>query len=613
MAPVDPHSYTDGAHPVTSHAALAFYLDFAASTIHASALVTLSAPHTGDLLLDTRALAVHSAATASPDSPAPIPFSLAADDDPVLGTALTLTLPPDTASFLLTFSTSPAASALQWLAPPQTASGLPFVFSQCQSIHARSVFPCHDTPAARITYSLLLNVPAQLSAVAAARHVARRDPVPSDHRGACDDALWCAPGRIVEEFEMAQCVPPYLFAFAAGGIGSRDLGPRTRVYAEGGDTLLDDAAREFAGVEDMVKVGESLFGPYEWERFDLLVLPPSFPYGGMENPRMVFLTPTVIKGDAAGAQVVAHELAHSWTGNLITNKTNEDFWLNEGFTTYAERRIVEVVQGEERAALNSGIGWRGLNRMMERFKDNMEFTKLKPKMAGIDPDDVYSEVPYEKGFQFLWRIERQIGRPAFDEFLKKYIANFKFQSIDTETFLEFLKANVPGIENQVDLHEWINGTGLPPDAMEPESATYKKICVLAAEFKSGKIPSEEEVADWSGQEWELYLENLPTDVEASQVTALDERYKLSESRDYEVKVAFLQLAIPTGCRCYFNEVEKCLKQVGRMKYLRPLYSSLARCSGEEEKMLAKRIFSEAQEFYHPIARGVAESILLKHG
>ncbi|KAG2534244.1 leucine aminopeptidase-like [Panicum virgatum] len=610
MAPVDPHSYTDGAHPVVSHAALAFYLDFAASTIHASALLTLSAPHSGDLLLDTRALAVHSVSTAA-EPPEPIPFSLAATPDPVLGSALTLTLPPDTTSFRLTFSTSPGASALQWLAPPQTASGHPFVFSQCQSIHARSIFPCHDTPAARITFSLLLNVPSQLSAVAAARHVAHRDPLPSDHRGACDDELWCAPGRIVEEFQMEQSVPPYLFAFAAGGIGFRDLGPRTRVYAEGGDKVLDEAAREFAGVEEMVKVGESLFGPYEWERFDLLVLPPSFPYGGMENPRMVFLTPTVIKGDAAGAQVVAHELAHSWTGNLITNKTNEDFWLNEGFTTYAERRIVEVVQGEERAALNMGIGWRGLNRMMERFKDNMEFTKLKPKMAGIDPDDVYSEVPYEKGFQFLWRIERQIGRPAFDEFLKKYIATFKFQSIDTETFLQFLKKNVPGIENQIDLQLWVEGTGIPPDAMEPDSATYKKICALAAEFKSGKLPSEDEVADWSGQEWELYLENLPTDVEASQVTALDERYKLSESRDYEVKVAFLQLAIPTGCKCYFNEVEKCLKQVGRMKYLRPLYSSLAKCSSEE-KMLAQRIFSEAQEFYHPIARSVVEAILSKH-
>ncbi|KAL5219330.1 hypothetical protein ABZP36_020014 [Zizania latifolia] len=611
MAPVDPHSYTEGSHPFIAKADLAFYLDFAASTIHASALLTLSAPHSGDLLLDTRTLTVHSASTTS-DPPAPIPLSLADAADPVLGSALTLTLPPDSTSFLLTFSTSPAASALQWLSPPQTASAVPFLFSQGHPIHARSIFPCHDTPAARITYSLLLNIPAQLSAVAAARHVSRRDPLTSDHRGACDDVLWCATGRIVEEFEMEQSVPPYLFAFAAGGIGFRDLGPRTRVYAEGGDKVLDEAAREFAGVEEMVKVGEELFGPYEWERFDLLVLPPSFPYAGMENPRMVFLTPTAIKGDASGAQLVAHELAHSWSGNLITNKTNEDFWLNEGFTTYAERRIVEVVQGEERAALNMGIGWRSLNRTMESFKDNMEFTKLKPKMGGIDPDDVYSKVPYEKGFQFLWRIERQIGRPAFDEFVKKYISTFKFQSIDTETFLEFLKANVTGIENQIDLQLWIEGTGIPPDAMEPDSAIYKKICSLAAEFKSGKLPSEDDVADWNGQEWELYLENLPTDVEASQVTALDERYKLSESRDYDIKVAFLQLAIPTGCRCYFNEIEKCLKQVGRMKYLRPLYRSLAQCS-REEKMLAQRIFSEAQEFYHPIARSVAQSILSKHG
>jgi leukotriene-A4 hydrolase len=342
MAPVDPHSYTDGAHPVTKHAALSFYLDFAASTIHASALLTLSAPHSGDLLLDTRAVAVHSASTTS-DPPEPIHFSLAASSDLVLGSALTLTLPPDTTSFRLIFSTSPAASALQWLTPPQTASGQPFIFSQCQSIHARSIFPCHDTPAARVTFSLLLNLPAQLSAVAAARHVGRRDPLPADHHGACDEALWCAPGRIIEEFEMEQPVPPYLFAFAAGGIGSRDLGPRTRVYAKGGDKVLDDAASEFAGVEEMIKVGEALFGPYEWERFDLLVLPPSFPYGGMENPRMVFLTPTVIKGDAAGAQVVAHELAHSWTGNLITNKTNEDFWLNEVKSQFCHCRPLQSI------------------------------------------------------------------------------------------------------------------------------------------------------------------------------------------------------------------------------------------------------------------------------
>lgn len=468
-----------------------------------------------------------------------------------------------------------------------------------------------------------MNVPRSLSAVMSARHVERRPPIPGEVKllslpegnAFSDlDSLWCADGRMVEVFTMDQPVPPYLFAFAVGELGFREVGPRTKVFGEAAAReLLDAAACEFAGTEDMIKQGEKLFGEYDWERFDLLVLPPSFPYGGMENPRMVFLTPTVIKGDASGAQVVAHELAHSWTGNLITNKNNEHFWLNEGFTTYAERRIVEAVQGEDRAALNIGIGWRGLNDEMERFKDNMEFTKLKTNQEGIDPDAVYSQVPYEKGFQFLWRIEREIGRPAFDEFIKKYIATFKFKSIDTDTFLDFLKSNVPGIEKDIDLKLWTEGTGIPLDAHEPVSNLYTKIVSLANEFKIGRMPREEEVSDWQGQEWELYLENLPKSVEASQVLALDARYRLSESKDYEVKVGFLQLAISSKCRDYYGEVEKTLKEVGRMKYLRPLYTALAQgTEREEEKILAKQVFSEACECYHPIAQGVVESILAKH-
>nr|GMC55804.1 leukotriene A-4 hydrolase homolog [Ipomoea batatas] len=367
----------------------------------------------------------------------------------------------------------------------------------------------------------------------------------------------------------------------------REVGPRTRVYSEATPAVLDAAAEEFAGTEEIIRVGEKLFGAYEWERFDLLVLPPSFPYGGMENPRMVFLTPTVIKGDATGAQ---------------------------GFTTYAERRIVEVVQGEERAAMNIGIGWRGLVEDMERFKDNLEFTKLKTNQAGVDPDDVYSSVPYEKGFQFLWRIERQVGRPAFDEFLKKYIATFKFQSIDTDMFLDFLKANIPGIGDEVDLKLWTEGTGIPPDAMEPVSDLYSKIVSLAEEFKLGRMPREDEVADWHGQEWELYLENLPKSVEASQVRALDARYRLSESKNYEVRVGFLKLGISAGCREYYSEVEKTLKEVGRMLYLRPLYTALVQGDGkEEDKVFARRVFSEACDCYHPIAKGVVEAIFAKFG
>ncbi|KAI5648761.1 hypothetical protein M9H77_34766 [Catharanthus roseus] len=611
MAVLDPHSFTDSSHPLTTHISLSFYFGFPSSTIFASTLLSLPAPHTGPFTLDTRSLSITS--VIDPHTGA-LPFSLnPPTPDPVLGQALTVTLSGQS-QLLITSKSSPSSSALQWLLPPQTFNkSFPFVYTQCQSIHARSIFPCQDTPAARICYDAKLNIPRQLSAVMSARHVDRRAPLALEARGACDDSMWCSDDRVVEEFVMEQPIPPYLFAFAVGELGFREVGPRTRVYSESAPAVLDKAASEFAGTEEMIRVGESLFGPYDWERFDLLVLPPSFPYGGMENPRMVFLTPTVIKGDASGAQVVAHELAHSWTGNLITNKNNDHFWLNEGFTTYAERRIVEAVQGQDVAALNIGIGWRGLVEEMERFKDNVEFTKLKTNQEGVDPDDVYSQVPYEKGFQFLWRIERQIGRPAFDEFLQKYIATFKFQSIDTDMFLEFLKANVPGIENQIDLKLWTEGTGIPPDAMEPVSSIYTNIVSLAKEFNQGRMPREDEVSDWRGQEWELYLENLPKSLEASQVLALDARYRLSESKDYEVKVAFLQLAVLAKCKDYYGEVEKTLKEVGRMKYLRPLYTSLIQGTGrEEEKVFANRVFSEARECYHPIAQGVVEAILAKH-
>lgn len=335
MAPFDPHSFTDSSQPFATHISLSFYLDFPSSTIHSSAVLTLPNPYSGTLSLDARTLSITT--VLDPKTLTPLPFSLS-QPDPIKGQNLLVTL-SNQSSVLVSFSTSPSSSALQWLSPPQTFNKhLPFVYTQCQSIHARSVFPCQDTPAARIRYTARLNLPRQLSAVMSAGHVDRSAPVVGEAAGACDDSLWCADGRVVEEFSMEQPIPPYLFAMAVGELGWRDVGPRTRVYAEAAPAVLDAAAREFAGTEEMIQQGERLFGGYDWGRFDLLVLPPSFPYGGMENPRMVFLTPTVIKGDASGAQVVAHELAHSWTGNLITNKTNEDFWLNEveliGLTIY---------------------------------------------------------------------------------------------------------------------------------------------------------------------------------------------------------------------------------------------------------------------------------------
>ncbi|XP_038890853.1 leucine aminopeptidase [Benincasa hispida] len=612
MAPVDPHSYADSTHPQNLHFSFSMFFDFPSTVIHASALITLSSSYYGSISLDARSLIIHS--VHDPISHALLPFSLS-PPDPIKGSLLSISLGGQS-SLIVIYSTTPSSSALQWLTPPQTFNKThPFVYTQCQAIHARSIFPCQDTPAFRVRYSARLNIPRELSAVMGARHVERRLPAAGEGKMLAGgvDLLWGDEGRVVEEFMMEHPIPPYLFAFAIGEIAFREVGPRTKVYAESVPSLLDAAAREFAGTEDLIKEGEKLFTRFDWERFDLLVLPPSFPYGGMENPKMVFLTPTVIKGDSTGAHVVAHELAHSWTGNLITNKNNEHFWLNEGFTTYAERRIIEAVQGKDAATLNIGIGWKGWKEDVERFKDNVEFTKLKTKQEGVDPDDVYSQIPYEKGFQFLWRIERQVGRQEFDRFLKEYIFTYCFRSIDTETFLSFLMTELPGIEKAIDLEMWTEGTGIPPDAHEPVSDLYKKILSLANDFKLGRMPEEGETADWGGQEWELYLENLPKCVEVSQIQALDARYRFSESKDYEVKVAFLQLAVASKYRDCYVEVEKTLKEVGRMKYLRTLYTALTQGPGmEEEKILAKRIYSEARESYHPIAQRVVESIFSKN-
>lgn len=328
MAPVDPHSYTDSTHPFTDHISLSLFFDFSSTIIHGSALISLASSYSGSLSLDTRSLTIHS--IVDPQSRAPIPFSLAPPDK-IKGSLLSVSLSGQS-SFLVIFSTAPTASALQWLTPAQTYNKThPFVYTQCQAIHARSIFPCQDTPAARVRYSARLNIPGELSAVMAAQSVERRSPVAGEGSMLAGGAasLWSGKGRVVEEFVMEQTIPPYLFAFAVGEIDFREVGPRTRVYGEAAPSQLDAAAIEFSGTEEMVEQAEKLYGPYVWDRFDLLVLPPSFPYGGMENPKMVFLTPTVIKGDATGAHVVAHELAHSWTGNLITNKNNEHFWLNE--------------------------------------------------------------------------------------------------------------------------------------------------------------------------------------------------------------------------------------------------------------------------------------------
>jgi leukotriene-A4 hydrolase len=585
MARRDPHSYADDTQVATASLALVARVDFAHEVLHSDATLTFERPGAGPLDLDTRDLAIE--AVEALDGRA-LPYVLH-PAEPILGARLAIELPPGSAGVRIRYRTSPSASALQWLAPAQTAGGRsPFLFSQCQAIHARSVVPLQDTPRLRIRYRAELTVPRALTAVMAAAH-----------RGRSEDGELA-----VERFEMPQPIPPYLLAFAVGELAARDLSPRARVWAE--PAMLDRAAHEFAEVESMIVAAERLFGPYDWERFDVLTMPPSFPYGGMENPRLTFLTPTVIAGDRSLVNVLAHELAHSWTGNLVTNANAEHFWLNEGFTVYAERRILEVVYGAETAALHAALGRRDLEKAVSRFAAHPELTRLRTRLDGIDPDEAFSQIPYEKGYAFLRTLEDHVGRDAFGAWLRSYITDFRFQSLTTDDFTAHFERALPGALEAVGAARWLDGAGVPDNAPRPRSQRLDAIERLA-----GALPDDATAAAWSATEWQLYLESIPQPAAVEHCRALDARFGLTARTNHEVLVAWLVLALRSGHHDVVPRVEEVVAGAGRMKFLRPLYAALA--ADPRTRPVARRAFERLRAGYHPIARQVVESVLRAAG
>lgn len=586
MARTDPHSYFDEAQPRTRAWRLRLEADFARKVLSGEATLIFDGAVSGDLDLDTRGLTVRGASAGG----APVAFELGLEE-PILGRRLRLRLPPGTREVAIAYETSPAASGLQWLAPEQTAGGKkPFLFSQCQAIHARSVLPCQDSAAARVTYEAELVVPEGLTAVMSA--------------GPAGDAP-AGPGRRAFRFKMPQPIPSYLFALAVGELAGRDLSPRSRVWAE--PATVDKAAWEFAGVEDMIARAEALFGPYDWERFDMLVLPPSFPYGGMENPRMTFLTPTLLAGDRSLVDVVAHELAHSWTGNLVTNATAEHFWLNEGFTVWAERRILRALRGEEAAALAWAVGQKDLEEALERFSGKPELTRLRTRLSGVDPDDAFSGVPYEKGARFLVTLERAVGEKAFDAFVKAYMKRFRFQSITTEAFRAFVEESFPGLLAKVGADAWLNEPGLPADAPRFVSARLEELGALAAGWKDGRRPPAGAAKEWDAADLLVYLQRLPRSLSRAECAELDAALALNGRGNYEVLTQWLVLAAGAGHAPALPRARDLLSTVGRMKYVRPLYQALGRTP--EGRALAREVFAACAPRYHALTRRTAESVM----
>ncbi len=588
MPMIDPHSYTDSDHGSVKHLELDLNVNFDEHRLEGTATLHFGAKTRGPLHLDTRDLVIESVHSGEGQA---LEWTLDSAAG-FMGSRLVIDRALGSEAIVIRYQSSPSASALQWLEPQHTAGGKhPYLFSQCQPIHARSMVPIQDSARVRFSYDARITVPAPLKPVMSA---APGEELPGSGEGT---------GTFT--FSMPQPIPSYLLAIAVGNLESQDLGPRSRVYAE--PEMLEKAAWEFAEVDKMLVAAEGLFGPYRWDRFDFIVMPPAFPYGGMENPRLTFLTPTLIAGDRSLVGVLAHELAHSWTGNLVTNATMNDFWLNEGFTVWAEYRILEALEGGEVVAMARAIGRHGLDEALEQFGEDSPYTRLETDLAGVDPDEVYSLVPYQKGCLFVQLVEETVGRKAMDEFLLAYMDRFQFTSLTTAEFEEFFHGYFPGIRERIDTKRWIHGTGLPEDAPVASSPALEELDALAAAWSEGKRVALEQTRSWSADSWQIYLQKLPRPMSSEECRWLEETYGLNSSGNAEILCQWLLIASASGYEPAYDKIREFLGSVGRMKYLKPLYATLHK--GEKTAALAREIFDRFGGNYHPIARGGLENLL----
>jgi aminopeptidase N len=593
--PVDPSSSANVAAFVTTHLVLDLTATFEQKTLAGTAELRLQRRDASatELVLDTRDLVIQNAEAAIGDGAfLPAAFRLDAAT-PAFGAPLRITMPPGADRVRIRYASSPAARGLQWLTPAQTAGKMhPFLFTQAQAIQARSFIPLQDLPGVRVTYDATIRTPKALVAVMAA------EMTPGQQ------------GTGVFTFKMPQPIPSYLIALAIGDLTFTPMSARTGIWAE--PSVVATAAREFEDTEKMIAATEALYGPYRWGRYDLLVLPPSFPFGGMENPRLTFATPTVIAGDKSLVSLVAHELAHSWSGNLVTNATWSDFWLNEGFTTYLERRIIEAVYGKARADMEAMIGVRDLSESRATIDIARDKTLL-PDMSGRDPDDAYSTVPYEQGALFIRFLEHKYGRQAFDAFLRRWFDGRAFQSATTTEFVAFLKTELmdpnPGVVTEAQVQEWLHSEGVPSFAVLPTSDAFVKVEQARDAFVAGGAMSALAGASstWSAQEWIHFVDSLPRTLPQAQLRALDKQFGFTASGNSEIAHVWFRLAIANRYQPAYAAMEDYMVRIGRRKLIVPLYRDLA--ATPEGKVRAQRIFAKAREGYHSMTRTTVEAVL----
>ncbi len=587
----DRHTYAKP-DAVITHLYLDVDVNFDLEIIEGVASFDIRTSHdASQLILDTKNLDIRKVTIS--DGADPVQFSLG-EPHQHMGQALTIPITPVTQKVQIHYQTTAGAEALQWLNPIQTADKTdPFLFTQSQAILARSWIPIQDSPGIRFTYSARVTVPPGLMALMSAEN-----PTQTNENGEYT-------------FQMNQPIPAYLMALSVGNVTFAPIGQRTGVYAE--PSVIEAAIYEFGEMEDMLVAAERLYGPYRWVRYDLIILPPSFPFGGMENPRLTFATPTIIAGDRSLTSLVAHELAHSWSGNLVTNATWDDFWLNEGFTVYFEQRIMEELFGRSYAEMLAQLSKNALEDDIEEFiaGGKADDTKLKLDLNGRNPDDGVTSVPYDKGYLFLRWIEESVGREKFDSFLKQYFAKKAFQVMTTESFLEYLKTQLfEAQELEYDsgaVNVWVYGQGLPANCPNPSSGRFELVTAKLNSMISGAPVTADGTKEWSSHEWLFFITSLPQGMTPQKMKELDDVFEFTASSNSEIAAAWLEKAISVKYEAAYPRLEEFLVQTGRRKFLVPLYSAMVRT--DEGKEMALNIYQKARSNYHFVSTNTIDDLL----
>lgn len=586
----DYHTQSNADSVKGTHLFLDIEVSFDTKTITGSALWDIENPYKkSQIIFDTKDLVIDSVFL---DGVTKAAYTLG-NPDSVLGTALNVTIKPENKSVKIYYHTTDKATALQWLAPEQTfGKQHPFLYTQSESIHARTWIPVQDGPGVRYTYDAKVTVPKGLMALMSATNPQQK----------------AADG--VYTFHMDKPIPAYLMALAVGDIGFKSIDDRTGVYAE--PSILAKAYNEFTDVGKMVHTAEELYGPYRWGRYDILVLPSGFPIGGMENPKLTFCTPTILAGDKSLVNLIAHELAHNWSGNLVTNHTWNDFWLNEGFTMYFERRITEAMQGKSYTDMQWELGYQDLVATMEDLKDKPEDTHLRLNLKGRNPDDGLTDIAYEKGAHLLKLIELTVGRAKMDTFLTQYFNDNAFKTMNTKDFIDYLNKHLldqnPDWKMKININEWVYSAGIPKSCPRADMERFVKVDSVAKKFTTGTKAAALPAAQWSTYEWMHFLRQMVTsNINLEQMKDLDQVYHLTQTQNSEKADLWYLLSIKTKYTPAYPAMRSFLYVTGREKFLQPLYKEMMKTA--EGKQMASEIYTLARPNYHPLTQKVVDEIV----